>query len=45
MSQAISKMIESYQTAMIDTYTVVGLFAELHDAFSDISNKFPQLKV
>jgi hypothetical protein len=38
-------MLDSYRQAMIDTYAVVDLFAELHDAFGEINNKFPTLKV
>lgn len=45
ISTAITKMIESYRTAIADTYAVVDLFAELHDAYGEITNKFPPLKV
>ena len=45
ISVAITKMLDSYRQAMIDTYAVVVLFAELHDAFGEINNKFPTLKV
>jgi 5'(3')-deoxyribonucleotidase len=38
-------MIESYETAINDTTSVINLFADLHDAFNEISNKFPHLKV
>ena len=38
-------MIESYRLAQQDTYTVVDIFAELYDAYNDLNNRFPILKV
>ena len=38
-------MMESYQHAIDDTYTVVSYFAELHDAYGTLANKYPLQKV
>lgn len=38
-------MLDSYRTAIADTYTVVDMFAELHDVYGEVHNKFPVFKV
>lgn len=38
-------MIESYRAAVSETYIVVDMFAELHDVFGEVTNKFPLFKV
>lgn len=37
-------MLDSYQHAVEETYTVVSYFAELHEAYNFVGNKYPNLK-
>lgn len=41
---AFEKMTLSIRNAVSDTYAVVDLFAELHDSYAEVTNKFPTLK-
>ena len=45
LTYSISKMMDSYQQAIDDTYSVVSYFAEMHDAYGSLGNKYPLQKV